>query len=95
MPEKSPEELLARFQNAPDADFLPLLVHDLRGSLGDMMSAAKLIQSLLREAGHTEEPELGELSQILLTTAENMRLILDVAMEYHRARLNQNSDNHA
>ncbi|HLV33627.1 MAG TPA: hypothetical protein VKY59_00875 [Spirillospora sp.] len=92
MPERTPEELLQRFQNTTDEQFVRLLVHDLRGPLGDIISAVKLLNSLLDDYDHADEKHIRELSQILLKTADNMRLILDAALEHDRSQRGEAND---
>jgi signal transduction histidine kinase len=84
MPDRTPEELLTRFQNSNTDEFIPLLVHDLRGPLSGMISATRLINTLLADCDCADAAQLRELGQILHRTTSNMRAILDTAIEYDR-----------
>ena len=84
MVDRTPEELLTRFQNSADDEFIRLLVHDIRGPLSGMISATKLLNTLLSDCDCADADQLRELGQILQQTTDNMRAILDSAIEYDR-----------
>lgn len=83
MPDRK-QKLLARFENTPDDEFIGLLVHDLRGPLGDIISAVRLLNTLIEECDSVDQKHVRELGSILLKTTDNIRVILDAAIEYDR-----------
>ncbi|MAS36191.1 MAG: hypothetical protein CL610_19455 [Anaerolineaceae bacterium] len=92
MHDQTPEERLERYQNTPDDEFVRLLVHDLRGPLSGVISAAKLINVLVG-SDHPNAAQLRELGQILLRTGDNLRGILDTAIEHDRIQRGEPADN--
>lgn len=83
MPDRTLEDLLKQYQETPDDDFLRLLVHDLRGPLSSMISASRLLITMLDDET-LDKAELRHLAQIMLQTTENMRVVLDAAIDYDR-----------
>lgn len=86
MPDRTPKEQLERFQNAPDDQFVRLLVHDLRSPLSGMLSAVSLLNSMLAKNDPTDAERLREVGQLLRRTTENMRQILDTALLHDQNR---------
>ncbi len=84
MVDRTPAELLTRFQNSDEEDFIRLLVHDIRGPLSGMISASKLLNTLLADNHDHESDQLRKPGRILQQTADNMRTILDSTIEYDR-----------
>ncbi len=83
MPNRT-EKLLTRFEKTPDDEFIRLLVHDLRGPLGDIISAVRLLNTLIEECDSADQKHVRELGSILLKTTDNMRVVLDAALEHDR-----------
>lgn len=82
MPSKSKDELLALYLNTPSEDFIGLLVHDVRNPLSSVISAAKLMSVFLNEPEPVKPDDLHELIRIILKATDDIRLLLDVAVEY-------------
>jgi nitrogen-specific signal transduction histidine kinase len=89
MPDPTPEELLERFRNTPDEEFVRILVHDLRGPLSGMVMAVKLLNVLMNSDNPKDKERLQNLSEILLHATDKMTLILDTAVEHDRSRRNK------
>lgn len=83
MTDKSKEQLLAEYLAQDPNEFIPLLVHDLRGPLTGMVSASKLLKVFLAEPVNNPAQVL-ELADILIRSTDNMRAVLDVAIAYDR-----------
>lgn len=83
MTDKSKEKLLAEYLEQDPAEFIPLLVHDLRGPLTGILSASKLLKVFLAEPVNNPEQVL-ELADILIRSTDNMRTVLDVAITYDK-----------
>jgi nitrogen-specific signal transduction histidine kinase len=82
MPSKSKDELLAVYLNTAPEKFIGLLVHDVRNPLSSVISAAKLMNVFLDESEPVNPDELRELIGIILKATDDIRLLLDVAVEY-------------
>ncbi len=82
MPSKSKDELLALYLNTPPEKFIGLLVHDVRNPLSSVISAAKLMSLFLSEPEPVKPDDLHELISIIAKATDDMRLLLDVAVEY-------------
>ena len=82
MPSKSRDELLALYLNTPPEEFIGLLVHDVRNPLSSVISAAKLMSVFLNESEPANPDDLQELIKIILKATDDMRVLLDVAVEY-------------
>ena len=89
MPDPTPEELLERFRNIPDDEFVRMLVHDLRGPLSGMVMGVKLLNVLMNSDNPKDKERFQNLSEILLHATDKMTLILDTAVEHDRARRNE------
>lgn len=84
MPKKTKKQLVQTYCNTDSADFIGLLVHDVRGPLSGVISASKLMEVILREDGEVNREQLEELIRIIQQATGNMRTILDAAIEYDR-----------
>ena len=84
MPKKTKKQLVQTYRNTASADFIGLLVHDVRGPLSGVISASKLMEVILREDGEVNREQLEELIRIIQQATGNMRTILDAAIEYDR-----------
>lgn len=82
MPSKSKDELLAVYLNTPPEKFIGLLVHDVRNPLSSVISAAKLMNVFLNESEPVNPDDLHELIRIIAKATDDIRLLLDVAVEY-------------
>jgi nitrogen-specific signal transduction histidine kinase len=82
MPSKSKDDLLALYLNTAPEKFIGLLVHDVRNPLSSVISAAKLMNVFLNESDPANPDDLHELIKIILKATDDMRLLLDVAVEY-------------
>jgi len=82
MPSKSKDELMALYLNTPQEKFIGLLVHDVRNPLSSVISAAKLMSVFLNETEPTNPDDLHELIKIIIRATDDIRLLLDVALEY-------------
>jgi nitrogen-specific signal transduction histidine kinase len=84
MPGKSKDELLALYLSTPPERFIGLLVHDVRNPLSSVISAAKLMDVFLNESEPVNPDDLHELIRIIVKATDDMRLLLDIAVEYDR-----------
>jgi nitrogen-specific signal transduction histidine kinase len=82
MPSKSKAELLSLYLNTPPEEFIGLLVHDVRNPLSSVISAAKLMNVFLNESEPVNRDDLYGLIKIILRATDDIRLLLDVAVEY-------------
>ncbi|PJF41392.1 MAG: hypothetical protein CUN54_01640 [Phototrophicales bacterium] len=89
---KTKEELLEHYLNTDDAEFIGLLVHDVRGPLSDIISATKLINSSLDDGDIVKVDDVHTLVKIILASSDKMRMILDTAIEYDRLKRSQKTD---
>jgi len=85
MPDRTLKDLLKQYQETPEDEFLLLLVHDLRGPLSSMISASKLLITLLDD-DTLDETQLRHLGRIMLKSTDNMRVVLDAAIAYDRQK---------
>lgn len=86
MTDKSREDLLKLYHNTPSADFVGQVVHDVRGPLSGVISAAKLMDVFLDEEDEQTAEKLYELIHIILRCTDNIRTVLDAAVESDRLR---------
>lgn len=84
MSKKTRDKLLNTYLNTSPDEFIGLLVHDVRGPLSGIISAAKLMDVLLAEDGELDGEQMAEIVKIIQKAANNMRVILDTAIEYDR-----------
>ncbi len=84
MSKKSKDKLLTTYLNTPPDEFIGLLVHDVRGPLSGIISAAKLMDVLLTEDSDLNHEQMEEIVKIIQKAASNMRVVLDTAIEYDR-----------
>ncbi|MBZ0293610.1 MAG: hypothetical protein K8L99_13665 [Anaerolineae bacterium] len=84
MSDKTKEDLLATYLKAPPDEFIGNLVHDVRGPLSGVISAAKLIEVILEDVEINDREQLIELVEIIQRAAGNMRNVLEIAVEYDR-----------
>ena len=91
MPDRTLEDLLKQYNDMPDDEFLRLLVHDLRGPLSSMISASKLLTTLLDDET-LDEAQLRQLGNILLKTTDNMRVVLEAAIAYDQVQRGESVD---
>ncbi|MBZ0287927.1 MAG: hypothetical protein K8I30_09960 [Anaerolineae bacterium] len=85
MTTKSKDELLSRYLETHPDRFMSLLVHDVRVPLSNIVSGAKLIQMLLDEDETIDKAQILELVTIITNSAESVRDLLEVAVQYDRA----------
>ena len=91
MSDRALEDLLKQYRDTPDDEFLRLLVHDLRGPLSSMISASKLLITLLDD-DTLDEAKLRQLGNILLKTTDNMRVVLEAAIAYDQLQRGESVD---
>jgi signal transduction histidine kinase len=84
MTSKSKDELLARYVQTNPERFISLLVHDVRVPLTSVVSAAKLIDALLDEDSEIDRAQIQEVLHMILQCTDDMRALLDVAVQYER-----------
>lgn len=78
------DELLRRYVATEREAFLSLLVHDLRGPLTGIISAARLIETLLKDGQPEDVAKIAEVNQLILEASGNLRTILEAASDYDR-----------
>lgn len=76
--------LAAYRQTTPD-EFIGLLVHDVRGPLSGIISATRLMQTLLDEDEPPTADQFRELTDIIIRATNDMRGVLDAAIDYDKS----------
>jgi signal transduction histidine kinase len=84
MADKSSDDLLEEYLKTLPEKFIGKLVHDARGPLSGIISASKLMDMFLGQAEPLDADKVHELNKIILKCTENLRSILDAAVEYDR-----------
>lgn len=77
---------LAAYRKIEPDQFIGLLVHDVRGPLSGIISAARLMQTLLDEDEPPTADQFRELSDIIIQATDDMRAVLDAAIDYDRSQ---------
>lgn len=90
MTAKSKDELLAHYLRTDPQRFIRLFVHDVRVPLTSVVSAAKLIDALLAEDEEIDRKQIQEVLHMILQCTDDMRGLLDVAVQYDRIHQTQN-----
>lgn len=89
MTPKSKDDLLAHYLRTDPERFLSLLVHDVRVPLTSVVSAAKLIDALMTEDELIDKAQIQEVLRMILQCTDDMRTLLDVAVQYERIHQTQ------
>lgn len=84
MSDKDKDDLLAAYLKAAPDEFIGNLVHDVRGPLSGVISAAKLMEVILEDIEGDDRDQLIELIEIIQRAAGNIRHVLEIAVEYDR-----------
>ena len=84
MTAKSKDDLLAHYLRTDPQRFISLLVHDVRVPLTSVISATKLIDALLDEDDEIDKAQVQEVLRMILQCTDDMRTLLDVAVQYER-----------
>jgi len=77
---------LATYRQTDPDEFIGLLVHDVRGPLSGIISATRLMQTLLDEDEPPTADQFRELSDIIIKATEDMRAVLDPAIDYDKSQ---------
>ena len=77
---------LATYRQTDPDEFIGLLVHDVRGPLSGIISATRLMQTLLDEDEPPTADQFRELSDIIIKATEDMRAVLDAAIDYDKSQ---------
>ncbi len=81
------QELLQAYQAAGEDALLDRIVHDMRGPLTGIISASRLIDTLLAEADDARDLEkIAEVNSLVRDASDMMRTILDAVSDYDRQR---------
>jgi len=81
------QELLQAYQAAGEDALLDRIVHDMRGPLTGIISASRLIDTLLAEAADARDLEkIAEVNSLVRDASDMMRTILDAVSDYDRQR---------
>ncbi len=80
------ENLLQTYKALDDAALLSSIVHDLRGPLTGIISAARLIDTLLSEDERVNLDQIAEINSLVHDAAQTLRTVLDAVADYDRER---------
>ncbi|MGQ9887828.1 MAG: hypothetical protein ACUVSX_04990 [Aggregatilineales bacterium] len=81
------QELLEAYQALSEDALLDRIVHDMRGPLTGIISASRLIDTLLAEAADARDLEkIAEVNSLVRDASDTMRAILDAVSDYDRQR---------
>lgn len=84
---RTKEELLQTYHETGEDALLDRIVHDMRGPLTGIISASRLIDTLLAEASDAHGLEkIAEVNNLVRDASEAMRTILDAVSDYDRER---------
>ncbi len=80
------ENLLQTYKALDDTALLSSIVHDLRGPLTGIISAARLIDTLLSEDERVNLDQIAEINSLVHDAAQTLRTVLDAVADYDRER---------
>lgn len=84
---RTKEELLQTYQAAGEDALLDRIVHDMRGPLTGIISASRLIDTLLAEVSDAQDlAKIAEVNGLVRDASDALRTILDAVSDYDRER---------